>query len=183
MMELRDISMDDLPMYQRSLTDPDMMAELGGPRPREGLSEKLRGIVSDVDAGSVWLSVIVPDGEVGAGAGSVCIWDHDWNGERISEIGWMVLPEFQGRRLATEAVRTILQRARSEGRWDVIHAFPAVTNAPSNAICRKTGFSKIEEVDLESWGGRLRCNHWRIDLRSFRPSLVSARRRHAHGTP
>jgi hypothetical protein len=40
-MELRDITMDDLPMYERSLTDPDMMAELGGPRPREGLSEKL----------------------------------------------------------------------------------------------------------------------------------------------
>jgi RimJ/RimL family protein N-acetyltransferase len=166
MAEFRDISVDDLPMYERSLTDPDMMAELGGPRPKEGLAQKLRGIVDDVKKGTVWFSVIVPDGEAGAGAGTVCIWDHDWNGERISEMGWMVLPEFQGRGLATEAVRSILQRARSEGRWDVIHAFPGVTNGPSNAICRKTGFSKIEEVDIESWGGRLRCNHWRIDLRS-----------------
>jgi hypothetical protein len=71
MMELRDISMDDLPLYERSLTDPDMMAELGGPRPREGLSEKLLGIVSDVEAGTVWFSVIVP--EAGAGAGTVLI--------------------------------------------------------------------------------------------------------------
>ncbi len=30
----------------------------------------------------------------------------------------------------------------------MIHAFPAVTNAPSNAICRKTRFSKIEECDF-----------------------------------
>jgi RimJ/RimL family protein N-acetyltransferase len=168
-MELRDISMDDLPLYERSLTDPDMTAELGGPRSREGLSEKLRGIVDDIKKGTVWFSVIVPDGEAGEGAGHVCIWDHEWNGEPISEIGWMVLPEFQGRGLATEAVRSLLRKARSENRWDVIHAFPAVTNAPSNAICRKTGFSKIEEVDIVSWGGRLRCNHWRIDLRSDAP--------------
>ncbi|MGH2682450.1 MAG: GNAT family N-acetyltransferase [Actinomycetota bacterium] len=165
-MELRDISMDDLPIYERSLTDPDMMSELGGPRPREGLSEKLQGIVDDVKKGAVWFSVIVPDGVAEAGAGHVCIWDHDWNGERIAEIGWMVLPEFQGRGLATEAVRSILRRARSEGRWDVIHAFPGVTNAPSNGICRKTGFSRLEELDIVSWGGTLRCNHWRIDLRS-----------------
>jgi RimJ/RimL family protein N-acetyltransferase len=165
-MELRDITMDDLPMYERSLTDPDMMAELGGPLPKEGLSEKLRGIVDDVEKGTVWFSVIVPDGEAGAGAGSVCIWDHDWNGENITEIGWMVLPEFQGRGLATEAVRSILRKARSEKRWEVIHAFPGVTNAPSNAICRKTGFSNIGEVDLEGWGGVLRCSQWRIDLRS-----------------
>ncbi|MGH2676425.1 MAG: GNAT family N-acetyltransferase [Actinomycetota bacterium] len=147
-MELRDISMEDLPLYERVLTDPDMMSELGGPLPKQGLSEKLRGIVESIDAGTVWFSVIVPDGVVGDGAGTVCIWDHDWNGERISEIGWMVLPAFQGRGLATAAVRSILRKARSESRWDMIHAFPAVTNAPSNAICRKTGFSKIEECDF-----------------------------------
>jgi RimJ/RimL family protein N-acetyltransferase len=168
-MELRDITMDDLPMYERSLTDPEMLAELGGVPPNQDLSEKLRGIVGDVEKGTVWFSVIVPDGHSGAEAGSVCIWEHDWNGESISEMGWMVLPEFQGRGLATEAVRTLLDRARSEGRWGVIHAFPGVTNAPSNAICRKTGFTKLEECDIEGWGGTLRCNHWRIDLRSVGP--------------
>lgn len=170
MMELRDISMDDLPLYERMLTDPDMMSELGGPLPKQGLSEKLRGIVESVEAGTVWYYVIVPDSGIGAGAGSVCIWDHDWNGERISEIGWMVLPEFQGRGLASEAVRSILHKARSETRWDVIHAFPAVTNAPSNAICQKTGFSRIEERDFDYAGRVLRCNHWRIDLRSVLPA-------------
>lgn len=172
MMELRDISMDDLPLYERMLTDPDMMSELGGPLPKQGLSEKLRGIVESVEAGTVGYYVIVPDSDAGAGAGSVCIWDHDWNGERISEIGWMVLPEFQGRGLASEAVRSILHKARSETRWDVIHAFPAVTNAPSNAICQKTEFSRIEECDFDYAGRVLRCNHWRIDLRSVLPAVT-----------
>jgi RimJ/RimL family protein N-acetyltransferase len=167
-MELRDISMGDLPLYQTLLTDPEMMSELGGPRPVEGLEEKLRGIVRDVDAGRTWFFVILPDGP--ASAGTVCIWDHDWNGETITEIGWMVLREFQGRGVASEAVRLTLQRARSEERWEVIHAFPGVTNGPSNGICRKLRFSQIEELDITSWGGTLRCNHWVLDLRDGEPA-------------
>ena len=165
-MELRDISMGDLDLYESLLTDPNMMTELGGPLPKEGLAEKLRRIVEEVEAGRTWYLKILPDEDARAAAGTVCIWDHDWNGQIINEIGWMVLPPFQGRGLATGAVRSILRRARSEGRWDVIHAFPATTNAPSNAICRKTGFSKLEETDIEYAGRSLRCNHWRLDLRS-----------------
>jgi RimJ/RimL family protein N-acetyltransferase len=163
-MELRPITMDDLPPYERALTDPRMMSELGGPLPREGLADKLRGIVDDVEAGRIWFFTIVPDGD--QVAGTICIWDHESHGEPISEIGWMVLPEFQGRGVATEALRSVLERARSESRWDVIHAFPAVTNAPSNALCRNAGFSLIEERDFEYAGRPLRCNVWRLDLRS-----------------
>ena len=37
-------------------------------------------------------------------AGSVTLWSHDEeDGEPVTEIGWMVLPEFQGRGLATRA--------------------------------------------------------------------------------
>jgi RimJ/RimL family protein N-acetyltransferase len=162
-MELRDITMDDLPLYEGFLSDPIMMAELGGPLPRAGLREKLRGIVSDVEAGRIWYFVILMDG---APAGTVCVWDHHWNGEPINEIGWMVGPDFQGRGLASEAVRAVLERARAEGRWDVIHAFPGVTNGPSNAICRKAGFVKLGEVDFEYSARPLRCNHWRADVRS-----------------
>jgi RimJ/RimL family protein N-acetyltransferase len=162
-MELRDISMDDLPLYEGLLTDPVIMSELGGPLGRGGLAHKLREIVDDVKAGKTWFFTIITDG---APAGTVCVWDHPWNGEAISEIGWMVGPAFQGRGLASEAVGAVLERARAEGRWGVIHAFPSVTNGPSNAICRKTGFSKLEEVDFEYAGRILRCNHWRLDLRS-----------------
>jgi RimJ/RimL family protein N-acetyltransferase len=157
--------MDDLPLYERLATDPVTMAELGGPLPQEGLSDKLRGIVEDVEAGRVWYCTIVPDGQPAVAAGTVCIWSHDSEGEPTNEIGWMVLPSFQGRGLATEAVRALLDRARAEGRWDVIHAFPGITNGASNAICRKTGFSLVGERDIEYAGRTLRCNHWQLDLR------------------
>jgi RimJ/RimL family protein N-acetyltransferase len=172
-MELRDISMDDLALYESLLTDPDMMTELGGPLPREGLEEKLRGIVDEVQAGKTWYFTIIPDEADAAPAGTVCIWDHALEGEPISEIGWMILPRFQGRGLATGAVRSVIRKARSEGWWSVIHAFPATTNAPSNAICRKTGFSNFGERDIEYAGRTLRCNHWRLDLRSEGPEAAA----------
>lgn len=164
-MRLRDITMADLNLYESMLTDPRMMSELGGPLPRDGLAAKLRGIVDDVESGTVWYFVIVPKDDGVSGAGTICVWDHAWNGQTISEIGWMVVPEHQGRGLATEAVRSVLSRARSEGRWGVIHAFPGVDNGPSNAICRKSGFVEIEQLDFEYAGRPIRGNHWVLDLR------------------
>jgi len=165
-MDLRDVKMSDLPLYRALLTDPAMMSELGGPLPGDSLEDKLRGIVEDVRAGAVWYSVIDVDGQP---AGTVCIWDHEQAGEPISEIGWMVLPAFQGRGIASEAVRSILEAARARGRWKTIHAFPGVTNGPSNSICRKSGFTQLQEQDvcgreIEYAGRILRCNHWVIDL-------------------
>jgi RimJ/RimL family protein N-acetyltransferase len=162
-MELRDITMEDLPLYERMLTDAEVMAELGGPLPREGLRDKLGEIVEGVERGDTWYSVIVPD-EGGPGAGTVCIWEHEDRGERLQEIGWMLVPEHQGRGLATAAVRAILDRARADRRWSAIHAFPGLTNGASNAICRKTGFTHVGEADVQYAGRTLRCNHWRLDL-------------------
>ena len=40
-----------------------------------------------------------------------------------------------------------------------------VANAPSNAICRKVGFTPIEVCDVEYPPGHIvRCNDWRLDL-------------------
>ena len=45
------------------------------------------------------------------------LWPHEADAE-LSEIGWMVLPEFQGHGLDTLAVRTVLEMAREEARGD-----------------------------------------------------------------
>jgi RimJ/RimL family protein N-acetyltransferase len=161
--ELRDVTKEDLPLYRRMMTDPLVMAELGGPLPAEGLRDKWEEIVASVRDGSVWYQAIVPDPGSDETAGTVCVWKHAWRGDQIGEIGWMVVPEWQGRGLASGAVRAVLDRARSEKRWGVIHAFPGVTNDASNAICRKAGFERLEALDFEYAGRVLRCNHWRVD--------------------
>jgi RimJ/RimL family protein N-acetyltransferase len=81
-------------------------------------------------------------------------------GGGLYEIGWMVLPGFQGRGIAGAATD-----ARAQGDRDRIHAFPSVENAPSNAICRKLGFEPAGEIEFEYPPGNLmRCNDWRLDL-------------------
>ena len=39
-------------------------------------------------------------------------------GTELSEIGWMVLPEFQGQGVGKRAVRAVLELARDEDRWE-----------------------------------------------------------------
>jgi RimJ/RimL family protein N-acetyltransferase len=164
-MQLLNISLDDLPLYESVHCDERMMAQLGGAWPKGRMPEKLRRDVASIENGSAWVFKIIPEDNAGHAAGTVCLWENSWRGESINEIGWMILPQFQGQGLATKAVRAMLDRARLEKRWgDAIHAFPATANAPSNAICQKMRFSLIEECDLEYAGHLLRCNHWRLDL-------------------
>jgi RimJ/RimL family protein N-acetyltransferase len=124
--------------------------------------------VAATEADEYWVLVIVPDDDPSTAAGTVAVWSHEEHEEPINEIGWMVLPRYQGRGIGTTAVGAALDRARATGRWDVLHAFPSVTNAASNAICRKLGFEKVGEQDFPlPWAPDkiLRCNHWRLDLR------------------
>jgi len=162
---LRDVELSDAGAYVRMRCDPVMTAELGGPLPREGIEGKVARDARAAEAGTEWIKIIVPD-EASADvvAGSVVLWSHvQDSGEPITEIGWMVLPEFQGRGLAKRAVRTLLEMARDDGRWGLVHAFPATTNAPSNGICRSLGFRFAGEQDVTFAGRVLRSNHWLID--------------------
>lgn len=164
-MKFENLSLDDLWLYESFHCDPQMMTYLGGPWPRERLPEKLKRDVATIEAGTGWIFKIISSEDSKRAVGSVCIWEHLRQGEIINEIGWMILPLFQGRGLASAAVRAILDKARAEKRWGAhLHAFPATANAASNAICRKFAFSLVEEVDLEYAGHPLRCNHWRLDL-------------------
>jgi len=162
--ELRPIDLDDLPLYEAIHCDPLMMEHLGGPLPKEGLAEKLARDVATTAAGETWVLKIVLD-DVPGPVGSVTIWDHEAHGHPITEIGWMVLTPFQGRGIGSEAVRRTLERGRAESRWDVVHAFPPVTNAASNAMCRKMGFSFVETLEYRFRDRPLRCNHWQLSLR------------------
>ena len=63
-------------------------------------------------------------GSAGGVAGSVALWSHGQDsGEPITEIGYMLLPQFQGRGLTKQAVRMLLQLPRHDGLWECVHAF------------------------------------------------------------
>jgi len=142
-----------------------MMDELGGVHPKDAVPAILQRQVGCAQDGSCWFFKVMTDDALPAG--SVCIWESERDGETFSEIGWMILPEFQRQGLGSAAVREILSRAKATGRWgNFVHAFPGVTNAGSNGICRKLGFAMLETCEVEYAGRVLQSNHWRIDLQA-----------------
>ncbi|MFI6349331.1 GNAT family N-acetyltransferase [Streptomyces sp. NPDC050560] len=197
-MRLRDVAPGDVEAYARMRCDPVMMAELGGPLPRSGIEEKVARDLRSVADGSAWIKMIIPeDGpEPGGVAGSVVLWRHTDDADdadahdagdtepagrgaaagpggalpaAYSEIGWMVLPGYQGRGLAKRAVRALLAPAAGTGRWGVVHALPGVGNAASNAVCRSLGFTRHGTLDVDFAGRTLRSRHWSVDSRAGLP--------------
>ncbi len=153
----------DVELRVRMETDPVMMAELGGPRPPEVIEKAHTKSLLMAAEGRCWPLKVVPDGSTSA-AGTIDVFESSHGGETIYEMGWMILPEVQNRGIASQAVRTVLDRARTERKFGQIHAFPPVTNGSSNRICERNGFANLGPCDIEFAGRTLRCNHWRIDL-------------------
>ena len=169
-MQLRNVTPDDVDAYVRMRCDPGMMSDLGGPLPPEGMKDKVRRDALEAAADDAWIKMIVPDPDTpDVVAGSVTIWSHDTDDGPLSEIGWMVLPQFQGRGLGKLATRTLLEQARDEDRWGDVHAFPATSNAASNGICRSLGFRFIAERNVTFADRVLRSNHWAITPRTDLP--------------
>ena len=154
----------DFPLLAR-LNEPAMTEHLGGPETDEQLQrrhERYIRLAGSTEA-FVFKAILESTGQV---VGSVNFWEREWQGKPVYEMGWGILPEFQGRGIATAAVNKAIEAARATGRRDAVHAFPAVENGPSNAICRKAGFALIGVVPFEYPKGHwMRCNDWRFTLR------------------
>jgi RimJ/RimL family protein N-acetyltransferase len=154
----------DLPLLEKLLGDSEMTVHLGGPESAEKLAERQVKYQRLPDSGAGRMFKIVDD-ETGEAVGSVGYWDKTWREQEVYETGWSVLPAFQGRGIASEATAQAIARARSDGKHRYLHAFPSVDNAASNAICRKLGFTLIEECEFEyPPGSFMQCNDWRLDL-------------------
>lgn len=155
----------DLPLLHGLLGDPAMTAHLGGPETPEQIVARHARYLAHAERDPAFRIV---DGASGAGAGWVGYWERDWRGEPALETGWAVLPAFQGRGLATAAMALLIRRARADRRGRRhLHAFPSPENAPSNAVCRRLGFTLLGPVDFEYPKGVVHpSNDWRLDLQA-----------------
>ena len=156
---------DDFPLVERLMGDPAMTEHLGGPESPEKLAERHARYMRRTGKEGVGRMFKIVDDGTGEPVGSVGYWERDWRGGKIWETGWSVLPEFQGRGIATIATAQVIERARAEGKHRYLHAFPIPENGASNAICRKLGFEFLEEVEFEFPPGHFApSNDWRLDL-------------------
>lgn len=148
----------DLALLQALLGDAAMMNHLGGPESAEKIAERQTRYQKP---DSKQFKIV--DG--GESAGWVGYWEREWRDAQVYEIGWSVLPAFQGRGLATSGTREALSLARAEAGLRYLHAYPGVDNAPSNAVCRKVGFELLGAEEFEyPKGSFMVCNDWRFDL-------------------
>ena len=155
---------DDLALLTACVGDPAMMTHLGGPESPEKIADRQRRY--ELPDSKQYRIV---DDETGQGAGYVGYWERDAHGEEVYEIGWAVVPAFQGRGIAAAATALAIEHARAErpGRR-FLYAYPAVENVPSNALCRTLGFELqgvFEYVYPPGSGNVLVCHDWRLDLR------------------
>lgn len=160
-MRLVDYTEADLALSIALETDPEVMAELGGPRPTEAIERVHQRRVTPLADGGLYLK-IVPDGS-SAPAGTLGVWRSRWRDEEIWEVGWMLLPRFHGRGLGGQALGLLIERLRATPRFDDIHAFPGVSNVRSNGLCAKFGFELVGTEEVEFSGRPLICNHWVLE--------------------
>jgi RimJ/RimL family protein N-acetyltransferase len=153
-MELRAYTDADFQLTEALETDPDVMRELGGPIDPGRLPDIHRRRLGD----PWWFTIGVEPGA--PPVGTIGIWETRHGDETIHETGWMVLPAYQGRGIASAALTLLLERAATEPAFRSVHAFPPVSNAPSNALCRKAGFTLLGSSDFVYAGRTLHCNHW-----------------------
>jgi RimJ/RimL family protein N-acetyltransferase len=131
--------------------------------------------VSYMESDKGWVLKVVPEAQdlpgdgsltlqdVSRGVGTVGLWEGEWKGTAVTEICWGIAPKFKGRKFGKMAVSLLLDMARADGRWGVIHVFTTVTNVASNALCVSCGF-KYEGQETVDYDGRdLFTNHYTLD--------------------
>lgn len=162
---IRPYSEADFWVLERTLGDPSQTTHLGGPENSAKLENRHRKFVAlsaDPRSGCIFVITVGSQNET---AGTVGYWERDFDGEKVWETGWTVLAEFKGRGIATAATGLLIEQLTKLHSHRYLYAYPSVDNQPSNAICRKLGFSLLESRDFEyPPGSILHCNIWRLDL-------------------
>lgn len=148
----------------RRANAPEMTEHLGGPESEDQLVARHERYlkVNETGTGRMFSIALLPDLETVGGIG---YWETLHHGATAYEMGWNVLPQYQGRGIAVAAAAAAIASARSERKHAVVYAFPSIDHPASNAICKKSGFSLIGECEFEyPKGNWMRCNEWRLDL-------------------
>lgn len=147
----------DVPVLERANT-PEMTALLGGPEDAWQLHRRHERYLRGWDCGTPQMFT-VRDAD-GRGIGSVGWWESRYAGRDVYELGWVVLPEYQGRGVAGAAALLAVADAAEHGDGRDLMACPPVENAASNGVCRAAGFTLASTEDTEFRGVAMTLNYW-----------------------
>ena len=154
-MILRPYLAADAALTEALETDPVVKRHLGGVLSPAGARAVHRERMAGILAGDRYWVVEDPEP-----AGITGVWSTPFGAGLIHEVGWMLLPAFHGRGLGRSVAAEVVARARGDAGERALHAFPALDNPASNAICRALRFERVDDVDLDYAGRPIRCAHW-----------------------
>ncbi|MCS5734072.1 GNAT family N-acetyltransferase [Herbiconiux daphne] len=141
---------------------PEMTDHLGRPETIDELDQRHAKYLRYWQSGEARMFRIVRGDEPLGGIGW---WSSRWGEVDVHETGWFVLPEAQGRGVASAAVQLVIGDARSRAEHDLLIACPEVGNVASNALCARSGFTLRGTEELPFRGTTLHTNVWGLDLR------------------
>ena len=121
----------DLPLLKKLLGDPAMTEHLGGPESDEQLIKRQARFERLTESGNGRMFKIVHEA-TGEAVGSVGYWDSTYQGEDMYEMGWSVLPAFQGQGIASAAVTQALVIAQADGRHRFLQSLWPRSRFPEN---------------------------------------------------
>src|SRR5260370_8001833 len=107
-MQLQNITMDDQALLEIVYCDPRLLVHLGDPMRKDEMPQKLRSVVDGVASGNTWFFKIILDERAGQAAGTVCVWESEWQGQPVNEIGSPIFPDDQGHAPARPPVAAFL---------------------------------------------------------------------------
>lgn len=159
---LRRWSAEDHDLLRIANTE-EMTAHLNGVETEQQLIERNERYLRLWGEGKARMFVI--EDSAHRALGSIGFWQAEWRGGAALEAGWFVIPEAQGRGVASRALGLLIGDAR-EHRGDrrLLVAFPSVTNPGSNGVCRRNGFTLEGTFTEEFRGAELVMNEWVLDL-------------------
>lgn len=156
---------DDLWLLHRANT-AEMTRFLGAAETAEDVEKRHAKYLRNWETGEARMYRVVAGEEAVGGIGW---WSSRWRDDDVHETGWFVLPERQGRGIASAAVGLVVADAREHGVHPMLAAFPSVENEASNRVCARAGFRLRGAAEEEFRGVLLRLNVWMLELRAGGP--------------
>lgn len=137
---LRKLSLSDAPEIYKLRSDL-AVAALTGIVPASGIDDaiahinKIEKLIFE-NASIYWAISYKQDPAL---IGTICLWNFDVAQETV-EIGYELLPEFRGKGLAAEAIKSVTSFGFDKMGVKSIVGFPSEDNAPSVKLLEKLGF-------------------------------------------
>ncbi len=101
-----------------------------------------------------WIYWVLADKASDEVMGTICLWNISEDGKK-ADIGYELLPEYQGRGYMTEAVEKVVEYGLRIMKLESIEAYTSIYNLASNKLLKRCNFEFIKNIEEETTNGEM----------------------------